>query len=513
MGEWPVSKPTPTRLRREDISDDDPSKSSSVKSGLPIADNKIKHKKPRGARKDPMKVLAYDVEFHRSQDEEPMEIQRIERLPSSPQLERKHPPQLYGSPQPYHKQQQSPSRRHDTTPKRLARNTPPHLQLRNSPSNCANSLTFKGSPVALKTPELRLNRVESPVRSFSYEAHLGSQGSTRDSPVALKTPELRLNKVESPVRNFPYEAQLGSLTANIPSSHGSPQGGHSPAQVNLQRQITQQGGISSPPNLQQHAASLMHLSPTPPQRASPHHQARSSPIHQFNPPQLQLLEQQQQAQLSPTPSLDQRASPHHQARRSPIHQFNPSQLQLLEQQQQVQLQKQQQMQQHSFLQMQQQAMLQQHFGSPQKIHLAPSIEQQQQLLQQQQQRQRQQQAFQQQQQLMVQQAHQQYLLQQAAMRNQPSMLSHNHSGMQQYYAPNPTLPHKQSPPQLVHMNTLQRIAQEPSRTPLGMSQGPIFAQFGSPYSQNVHLVQSGPNTTPPGPLSHYNIPHGGMPGR
>ena len=156
--------------------------------------------------------------------------------------------------------------------------------------------------------------------------------------------------------------------------------------------------------------------------------------------------------------------------------------------------------------------------------------------------QHQQQAYQQQMMLQQAQAQQQYFLQQATMQNHQQMLSHApnmhlQSGMHQYYAVNPsvmppTLHHSlgSSPSKQVHhlshMNTLQRLSQEPNRSSLGMMSLPqrcimpsmmaMNPYAGSPHQgqllpngSNIQRVSPNPSASP---LRHYS-PQSHMPGR
>ena len=411
-----------------------------------------------------------------------------------------------------------------------------------------SSRTLNGSPVLMKTPEVRLNKVSSPItktptQRIPRELQLGSSPTLNGSPVSLKTPELHLSRVDSPIATAStrsLDIQRGSQELkHAQSSQPAPPPEPQQQQPlwNMQMQPTPVAQASAKENLQ-HAQSpprypvhpdgspVQHLGASPSALSPQDH--RGSPFQQrTSPHQLSPNLQHQQ----PNPGIQMPTLRH-------MSEQVPQQMYL----QQQQLQQQQQQQQQALMQAQQQAMLQ-HY-SPQKLHQSHSPAG----LRASEQQQRQAQALLQhraleQQQMMLQQAHaqQQYLMQQARMGNQQALLSHPPSvhspSVHSYYAANPGMhphnvmlhagsPSKQVPQHQAHLgshiNNLQRLAQEPSRTslsPLGMSHGHIAAPplrpmnpYSNPYAQYGSNIQPGAPNPATGRLNHYN-PHGVMPGR
>ena len=510
---------------------------------------------PQSAR-----TLNYDgTHTRRSEEAERVELGHVKEVERVNRVVHKRPSEHnLQSQSPLQKQQHLPTSNHRTptrtrdhheTSTSIRKNAPASLSLRNSSSsspgwkdnpNGANSAspTLRGSPVAMKTPEIHLTKVNgnSPFASSPRQLQFPPQLTTQQH-------------TQSPVPKLTTEQHTHSPVPNAPDlQHTSPPQPQPQLIVPTQMQsspIIAAAGGSPYQNMASLSSPQTIINPTV--SPTPRHQTI---VHSPNPNPHSPVPSGNQMQVQRSST-----SPHQQTKhspRSPIVQSCSPQM-LYHQQQEALLmrhqQQQQQLQQQAHALSQQQNVLQ-HYNPQtlQHMHsLSPSMsEQQQQLQQQQLQQQRlfqqQQQAFQQQMMLQQAQAQQQYFLQQASMRNhQQAMLTHSpmhlQAGMTQY-AVNPSAmppalhhsfgsPSKQvhGQPHLGHMNVLQRLSQEPSRSslcamalPQGHSMAPVMNSYGSPYhGQSIQLLPNGSNmqgvnpNPSASPLRHYS-PQGHMPG-
>ena len=591
VGEWPVTKPMPKPNREGLIL------SSSGADGVVM-----KNESPQGATLSPSKnevllldglklkqgskhlamasgsservrswevsesarTLNYDG-AHVQREVEHMEVDRVKEKTSNDthkrppehshqsllQKQQRFPPSYY----------QSPVQKQDHHETRIRKNVPASLVLSsNSPSSSpalrenlnSASPTLRGSPVALKTPEIRLTKMNSsplanpiprqlqfPPPATQQHTQPQSLAPSSNSPVLQHntTPPRPQHVVPTHMHSPPLQASGSSPYQNTTSreSLSSPQSTTTSPTPPHQT-------IVHLPNVKHSSVLPMNQMLAPlDQRGStsPHQQARLSPrpniarahspqmlyhpqsmlLGQQQPQALTLQQQTAQALTQQQAQQQQTLTQHQQAAQTLTQQQALTQQQLLVQQQAL---------------AQQQNVLQ-HY-SPQKLQHMHNISEQQ---HRQAMFQHQQQAYQQQMMLQQAQAQQQYLLQQATAQNHQQMLSHApnmhlQSGMQQYYAVNPsamppTLHHSLGSPsskQVHHINTLQRLSQEPSRSSLGMMSLPQRCIMPSmmamnPYAGTAHqgqLLPNGSNMQRVGPnpsaspLRHYS-PQAHMPGR
>lgn len=95
------------------------------------------------------------------------------------------------------------------------------------------SRTLNGSPLLMKTPEVRLSKISSPVTKIPpqrtpRELQFSSSPTLNGSPVPLKTPEVHLSRVDSPIasastRRTSLDSQCASQQLkHAPSSQHTP---------------------------------------------------------------------------------------------------------------------------------------------------------------------------------------------------------------------------------------------------------------------------------------------------
>lgn len=642
VGDWPVAKSPPPTLQPVH---DGPQSSLEAPSELPgrrhpffATPDDVKpdvqmagpseHRKPC-LEEDPNKqVLQYDGQARRLGDEPANARESVKQreMDTSSPVARKRlltPTQRAPSPRHVHtppRPQYSPVERTGESSRQKSKNVPSELSLkssqrsdlsspvRDSPNH--DSLIFRGSPVSLKTPEIRLSKLDSPVRtqapstsgaevarqlsltSSEQETPFGKKGTNIFAPVREQEPPPMAITKEP--RGSPMDVsgrvQPTAPVPTIPHARTSTfQPSHQESPLKLHPSVPLKPHPSTPPPPYINSSGMdlspyhhravpgMSYSPqtmlntSPRQERSPHVQHPQDHQHQFSPRDLVGHLQPEQLgsplqQSSPPPPGPQTHLMPGPTSSYPAHvpqtpQFPGTDQQTLLQQQlyskQQQLQRQQMQQHHHQQQLQQlqhqqqlvaqqqmlaqrQQQMLQHYG-PQKLQhsggpLRLTEQQQPQVLSQSQS------AFQQQQHMLLAQqraaAQQQYLYQQAVMRNQmagPRPLG----GMSQYYL-NPTAsmgqgdsgslpsskPAPQPQPKLMHISSLQRLSQEPNRSPLGLapqgqplvSQMPTLTRLGSPYARGgLQMTQpglgegagiAGSPSLGPGPLSHFN-PHAG----
>ena len=526
---------------------------------------------------EPARTLNYDG-AHAQREVEHMEVDRVKEKTSNDthkrppehshqsllQKQQRFPPSYYQSP--VRKQDQQ-----DHHEARIRKNVPASLVLSsNSPSSSpalretlnSASPTLRGSPVALKTPEIRLTKMNSSPLANPIPRQLqfpppATQQHTQPQSLApsSNSPVLQHNTTPPrPQHVVPTHMHSPPLQAS----------GSSPYQNTTSRELlsSPQSTTTSPTPPYQtivHLPNVKHSSVLPVNQmlapldqrgsTSPHQQARLSPrpnIARAHSPQMlyhpqsMLLGQQQTQALTQHQQAAQALTLQQQTAQPLTQQQALTQQQTQQQQTLTQHQQAAQALTQQQLLVQQQALAQQqnvlqHY-SPQKLQHMHNISEQQ---HRQAMFQHQQQAYQQQMMLQQAQAQQQYLLQQATAQNHQQMLSHApnmhlQSGMQQYYAVNPsamppTLHHSLGSPsskQVHHINTLQRLSQEPNRSSLGMMSLPQRCIMPSmmamnPYAGSAHQGQLLPNGSnmqrvspnpSASPLRHYS-PQAHMPGR